>query len=76
MIPADIVREVERQQQKWGTSNDNLPDDRWMEIAEDEYSDLRWSVRTRNEVDGHTIAKERAQLIAVLIRWHAQTGER
>lgn len=68
-LPIEIATEIERQIVKWGDSNDNIPDDRWMEIALDEFNDLKWAVRTRNEVDGHTIAKERAQLISVLIRW-------
>jgi hypothetical protein len=71
-LPTEIVREIERQMMKWGASNDNIPDDRWMEIALDEFNDLKWAVRTCNEVDGHTVAKERAQLIGVLIRWAMQ----
>lgn len=69
ILPTDIHTEIDRQLEKWGASNANIPDDRWLEIATDEFNDLRWAVRTCNEVDGHTISKERAQLIAVLIRW-------
>lgn len=68
-IPEEILDEIDRQREKWGDSNSFIPDDRWMEIATDEFNDLKWAVRTCNEVEGHTIAKERAQLIAVLIRW-------
>jgi hypothetical protein len=71
-LPPEIAQEIERQISKWGNSNDNIPDDRWMEIAIDEFNDLKWAVRTCNEVEGHTIAKERAQLIAVLVRWAMQ----
>jgi hypothetical protein len=71
-LPDDIQREIERQVEKWGDSNAHVPDDRWIEIAEDEFRDLKWAVRTCNEVDGHTIEKERAQLVAVLIRWAAR----
>ena len=73
-IPEDVLDEIERQIGKWGESNANLPDDRWLEIAMDEWNDLRWACRTRNEVPGHTMAKERAQLIAVLVRWHIDAG--
>lgn len=69
-IADDLNVEIVRQVTEWGDSNDNIPDDRWMEIAIDEFNDLKWAVRTCLEVDNHTIAKERAQLIAVLIRWH------
>jgi len=71
LIPEDVSDEIRRQSDKWGDSNQDIPDDRWMEIATDEFNDLRWAVRTCNEVPGHQIAKERAQLIAVLVRWHA-----
>ncbi len=71
-LPPEIAQEIERQIGKWGNSNDNIPDDRWMEIAIDEFNDLKWAVRTCNEVEGHTISKERAQLIAVLVRWALQ----
>jgi hypothetical protein len=71
MIPEDVLKEIQRQEEKWGNSNANIPDDRWIEIAEDEFRDLKWAVRTCVEQDGHTIKKERAQLIAVLIRWAA-----
>jgi hypothetical protein len=64
-----IESEVERQAERWGDSNLHLPDDRWLEIATDEFNDLRWAVRTRNEIQGHTITKEAVQLTAVLIRW-------
>jgi hypothetical protein len=73
-IADDLNHEIIRQVTKWGNSNDHIPDDRWMEIATDEYNDLKWAVRTCMEVDNHTIAKERAQLIAVLIRWHNATA--
>ncbi len=73
-VPDNIGIEVERQINKWGTANANIPDDRWMEIAEDEFKDLRWAVRTCIESENHTIAKERAQLIAVLIRWACNNG--
>jgi hypothetical protein len=69
-FPADVFDEIKRQVEKWSDSNRACDDDRWLEIAIDEFNDLRWACRTRAEVDGHTIAKERAQLIAVLIRWH------
>lgn len=71
-VMAEIQVEAVRQDKKWGASNANLPDDRWLEIAQDEWNDLAWAVRTRNEVPGHTISKERAQLVAVLVRWAAQ----
>jgi hypothetical protein len=75
-LPADVFAEIERQRGKWGEANANIPADRWMEIATDEYNDLRWAVRTTAEVQGHTVAKERAQLIAVLVRWaDAETKE-
>lgn len=69
-IPADVIHEIERQVGKWGDSNSAFDDDRWLEVATDEWNDLRWACRTRAEVPNHTMAKERAQLIAVLIRWH------
>ena len=72
LIPEDVADEIKRQRDKWRDTNDNIPDDRWLEIATDEFNDLRWAVRTCNEVPGHQIAKERAQLIAVLVRWHAE----
>ena len=68
-LPEDIAREIARQIDKWGNANAHIPDDRWVEIATDEFNDLRWAVRTCIESDNHTIAKERAQLIAVLVRW-------
>jgi hypothetical protein len=70
LVPSDVLDEIDRQMEKWGDSNANIPDDRWMEIATDEFNDLKWAVRTCNETENHTIAKERAQLIAVLVRWH------
>jgi hypothetical protein len=70
-----IVNEMERQNDRWGTQ-DPIPDDRWMEIATDEFNDLRWSVRTCGEVDNHTIDKEMTQLIAVLIRWQEARANR
>ncbi|HEX8762903.1 MAG TPA: hypothetical protein VF733_04055 [Candidatus Saccharimonadales bacterium] len=69
IVNDEIAAEISRQNEKWGAVNTNLPDDRWLEIATDEFNDLKWAVRTRNEVEGHTIAKERTQLIAVLVRW-------
>lgn len=69
VLPPDIQKEIERQIGKWGNANANIPDDRWIEIAADEFNDLKWAVRTCAEVNNHTIAKERAQLVAVLIRW-------
>ena len=71
-IPKDVEAEYIRQEESWGDTNEHIPDDRWIEIALDEFNDLRWAVRTCNPQPGHTIAKERAQLIAVLIRWHAK----
>jgi hypothetical protein len=68
-LPDDVIAEIERQIEKWRNANDNIPDDRWLEIALDEWNDLRWAVRTCAEVDNHTVAKERSQLIAVLVRW-------
>ncbi len=70
----DILSEVQRQRDLWGAANAALPDDRWLEIALDEWNDLRWAVRSRAESPGHTIAKERVQLIAVLLRWHEQAS--
>jgi hypothetical protein len=69
-IPNDVFDEIERQEEKWGDANESLDDDRWLEVCMDEWNDLRWATRTRAEVPGHTMAKERAQLIACLIRWH------
>lgn len=67
--------EARRQDGIWGSANDANTDDRWLEIADDEYKDLRWATRTRAEVPGHTIDKERTQLIAVLIRWAAHASD-
>lgn len=68
-VPDDVAEEILRQIEKWGDANAHIPDDRWIEIALDEFNDLKWAVRTCIESNNHTISKERAQLIAVLIRW-------
>lgn len=73
-VPDDIGTEINRQIEKWGDANAHIPHDRWIEIVEDEFKDLRWAVRTCIESDNHTIAKERAQLIAVLVRWAASAA--
>ena len=74
-VPKEIIRELQRQREKWGEANRFITDDRWMEIATDEFNDLKWAVRTCLEIANHTITKERAQLIAVLIRWHEAAPE-
>ncbi len=68
-LPADVQHEINRQIEKWGEANAHIPDDRWIEILEDEFRDLKWAVRTCRESDNHTVAKERAQVMGVLMRW-------
>lgn len=70
-----IQEEIARQEARWG-SQEHIPDDRWMEIAEDEFKDLKWATRTVAEINGHTIEKERNQLISVLIRWQIASKKR
>ena len=69
-----IKKEIERQESKWGSQKD-IPDDRWMEIIDDDYKDLKWAVRTRNEIPKHTMADERLQTLTMLIRWHLYREE-
>jgi hypothetical protein len=64
-----IKKEVERQNSLWG-KQEYIPDDRWLEIATDEFNDMKWAVRVcRIENKGHDISHERNQLMAVLVRW-------
>ena len=66
----DIQIEVDRQDESWGPQ-DYVPDDRWIEIVQDEFNDLRWIVRTLVvEKDTHDINHELIQTIATLIRWY------
>lgn len=70
---AEVNREVDRQDKSWG-KQDYVPDDRWMEIVEDEFRDLKWAVRLRAEFGHvekkeHDINHELVQTIATLTRW-------
>lgn len=64
-----IKNEIDHQEGTWGSQKD-IPDDRWMEIIDDDYKDLKWAVRTRNEIPKHTMGDERLQTLTMLIRWH------
>ena len=63
-----IKVEVKRQDIIWGDQK-NVPDDRWLEIVEDEFRDMRWAVKTCSTTKKHTTKDERLQLISSLIRW-------
>lgn len=65
-----IQQEIARQDQSWG-AQDYVPDDRWVEIATDEFNDLRWAVRVPLVLkEGHDINHELVQTIATLSRWY------
>ena len=64
-----VEEEINRQDESWGDQS-YVPDDRWMEIATDEFNDLRWIVRVCiTEKENHDIDHELIQTIATLSRW-------
>lgn len=64
-----IKEEVARQDEAWGFQ-DYVPDDRWIEIAMDEFNDLKWAVRVPIVVkEKHDVEHELVQTISTLTRW-------